>query len=57
MIARLKSEIQELKNQLTLATGEQSAEELTEEDIERYKTNVGAPAAPFKRSTVSCCGF
>ncbi|XP_071801723.1 kinesin-like protein KIF6 [Asterias amurensis] len=35
MIARLKSEIQELKNQLTLATGEQSAEELTEEDIER----------------------
>ncbi|XP_022097361.1 kinesin-like protein KIF6 [Acanthaster planci] len=35
MIARLKGEIQELKNQLALATGEQSMEDLTDEDKER----------------------
>ncbi|XP_062829649.1 kinesin-like protein KIF6 isoform X4 [Anolis carolinensis] len=33
MIVRLKKEIQELKNELTLVTGEQRAEELTEEEL------------------------
>nr|XP_060610072.1 kinesin-like protein KIF6 isoform X1 [Anolis sagrei ordinatus] len=33
MIVRLKKEIQELKNELSLVTGEQRAEELTEEEL------------------------
>lgn len=35
MIAKLKREIQQLKEELALATGEQRTEELSEEDLER----------------------
>ncbi|XP_077994037.1 kinesin-like protein KIF6 [Glandiceps talaboti] len=35
MIQRLKREVQELKDQLNLASGEQSSEDLTDKDIER----------------------
>ena len=35
MVIRLKAEVQELKNQLALASGEQSTKDLSEEDMER----------------------
>lgn len=35
MIAKLKKEIQRLKDELALATGEQRTDELTEDDLER----------------------
>ena len=35
MIAKLKKEIQQLKDELALATGEQRTEELNEEELER----------------------
>ncbi|KAJ8045198.1 Kinesin-like protein KIF6 [Holothuria leucospilota] len=40
MIARLKGEIQELKNQLTLTSGEVSTEALSAEDLERLKEDI-----------------
>ena len=35
MVIRLKAEVQELKNQLALSSGEQSTAKLSEEDLER----------------------
>ena len=35
MIARLKKEIQQLKDELSMATGEQRSEALTEEELQR----------------------
>ena len=35
MIAKLKREVQQLKEELSLATGQQRTDELTGEDIER----------------------
>ncbi|XP_063958101.1 kinesin-like protein KIF6 [Lytechinus pictus] len=42
MIAKLKMEISDLKNQLAMTSGEQSMEELTQEDIERLQEKVAA---------------
>ncbi|KAL4238137.1 Kinesin-related protein 6 [Mactra antiquata] len=42
MIQRLKREIQQLKDELALATGEQRNEELTEEDLDRCEDAVKA---------------
>ena len=36
MIAQLKKEIQRLKAELAMATGQEYAGELTEEELERY---------------------
>ena len=35
MVARLKAEIQDLKDELSLATGEQRTDEVTEEEKEK----------------------
>ena len=37
MIQKLKKEIQQLREELAMATGEQRTDELTEEDLERLK--------------------
>ncbi|XP_030854411.1 kinesin-like protein KIF6 [Strongylocentrotus purpuratus] len=42
MIAKLKMEISELKNQLALTSGEQSTDELTQEEIDRLQERVAA---------------
>ena len=36
MIAKLKREVAQLKEELSMATGQQRTEELSEEDMERY---------------------
>lgn len=36
LIARLKREVQQLKEELAMATGEQRTDNLSEEDISRY---------------------
>ena len=36
MIVRLKKEVQQLKEELAMATGEQRTDSLSEEDLDRY---------------------
>lgn len=36
MVLRLKQKVQELKDELSLATGEERTDELTEEEKEKY---------------------
>jgi len=40
MIDRLQREIQQLKDELALATGEQKTDALTDDDMSRYDTSV-----------------
>ncbi len=37
MITKLKKEVQALKEELAMATGEQRTDDLTDEDLERYE--------------------
>lgn len=47
LIARLKREIQSLKEELAMVTGEQRDDQLTVEEIQKYVTSIYLILCPF----------
>lgn len=54
LIARLKREIQSLKEELAMVTGEQREDQLTAEQIQKYVT-LGCPFNPLSHITQTNC--
>lgn len=47
IIQKLKREIQQLKEELAMATGEQRTDDLSEEDLQRYYTCMSIQSNPI----------